>query len=274
MSELDNSPLGKANVYSDQYDPALLFAISREGNRLNIGIDINTLPFTGVDIWNGFDFSWLAADQNPQYAMLTIYVPCDSPNLIESKSLKLYLFSFANTVFISEQEIVSAIERDLSAAAGKKVTVKLSTKSTEFSSIAANFTGQQLDHLDVSCTDFDVNVKLLKHEPNNVVTEQLCSDLLKSNCLVTGNPDWGSVRVSYNGPKIDQESLLKYIVSYRNHQGFHEQCIEQIFNDILCSCKPKSLSVEGRYTRRGGLDINPIRTNTKIDIQNHRLYRQ
>lgn len=268
------SPLGKTNVYTDQYDASLLFAICRDGNRVNIGIDVKSLPFKGVDIWNGFDFTWLDAHGQPHFGVLKILVPCDSPNLIESKSLKLYLFSFANTKFENISKIIHLMQQDLSQAAGKPVTVSLEDQLTSFANTNASMHGVLLDTLEVLCSDKDINSKLLNSDKTNIVTEQLCSDLLKSNCLVTGKPDWGSVRISYTGPKIDQASLLQYIVSYRNHQGFHEQCIEHIYFDILKLCNPSKLIVEGRYTRRGGLDINPIRANLDLTYENLRLFRQ
>jgi len=274
MSELSASPLGKVNVYTDQYDSSLLFAICRDGNRTSIGIDIKNLPFKGVDIWNGFDFTWLDDESIPQFGLLTIYVPCESTKLIESKSLKLYLFSFANMSFKSKAEIVRVLEQDLTAAAGQSVAVALDTHPEYFTETLGGFTGESLDALDIVCTAKNVNSSLLRSDAANIVHEQLCSDLLKSNCLVTGKPDWGSVRITYTGPKIDHESLLQYIVSYRNHQGFHEQCIERIYFDILNICKPSKLIVEGRYTRRGGLDINPIRTNVEVVLNNTRLFRQ
>lgn len=273
MKELSASLLGKANVYLDKYAPDLLFAISRDGNRLKIGIDTHNLPFHGMDIWNGFDFTWLDDQGLPHFGTLTIFIPCDSPNLIESKSLKLYLFSFANAVFKNKTEIIKTIENDLSNLAGKKVIVNYNDNSQSFAKISSVFPGQSLDDLDVICSDYEVNPNLLIADEKTIVAEQLCSELLKSNCLVTGKPDWASVRVSYKGP-INRESLLKYIISYRNHQGFHEQCIEHIFYDILAICKPMELSVEGRYTRRGGLDINPARSNKDIKFTNDRLYRQ
>jgi 7-cyano-7-deazaguanine reductase len=276
MSELSASPLGKTNVYTDQYDSSLLFAICRDGNRVSIGVNIRNLPFKGVDIWNGFDFTWLDENCLAKFGVLTIYVPCESPNLIESKSLKLYLFSFANTSFKSTKELVQVVEKDLSAAAGLAVSVVLEEGSDNFAKTLIALEGESIDYLDISCSEKDVTPDLLQCDEASIVSEQLCSDLLKSNCLVTGNPDWGSVRITYMGPKIDHASLLKYIVSYRNHQGFHEQCVEQIYFDILERCKPTSLLVEGRYTRRGGLDINPVRASggLEVGLDNVRLIRQ
>ena len=274
MSELSASLLGKSNTYTDKYDPSLLFAISRDDNRTSIGVDVQDLPFKGMDIWNGFDFTWLDEQHLPQFGVLTIFVPCESPRLIESKSLKLYLFSFANTSFKNKDEIVQLLEQDLTAAAGKSVSVILDLRPELFATTIGGFAGESLDLLDINCNDNDVNAALLKSNLSDIVNEQLCSDLLKSNCLVTGKPDWASVRITYTGPKIDCKGLLQYLVSYRNHRGFHEQCIERIYVDILNICKPSKLIVEGRYTRRGGLDINPIRSNAEVVLNNTRLFRQ
>ncbi|MBP9722106.1 MAG: NADPH-dependent 7-cyano-7-deazaguanine reductase QueF [Gammaproteobacteria bacterium] len=280
MSELAQSPLGKKNTYTDKYDSSILFAICRDGNRVNINIDIRKLPFTGVDIWNGFDFTWLDINGEPKYGVLTIIIPADSVNLIESKSLKLYLFSFANSIFSNNIEIIKVIEKDLSAASVGRVTVTLEENienNKSFAKISSNFEGCNLDELDVQCIDTQVNSDLLLFEQDNIVTEQVCSDLLKSNCLVTGKPDWGSVRISYTGPKVNHEGLLRYIISYRNHQGFHEQCIEKIYYDLLTIGKLEKLTVEGRYTRRGGLDINPVRSSLSfftVEYSNDRLIRQ
>lgn len=274
MNELSDSLLGKKNEYTDHYDPTLLFAIERNANRVKTGIDINNLPFVGVDIWNGFDFTWLNAHNTPEYGMLTIYIPCNSTNLIESKSLKLYLFSFANTKFDSWNEVVDVLEKDLSAKANSKVIAKLQPTLKDFCHIASSFTGENIDTITISCNEYHVNPNLLKCDFANIVTEELYSDLLRTNCLVTGKPDWGSVEISYTGPKIDRASLLQYIVSYRNHQGFHEPCLERIYMDILNICKPTYLTAIARYTRRGGLDINPMRSTIEQVWDNLRLFRQ
>ena len=206
--------------------------------------------------------------------MLTIYVPYNSPNLVESKSIKLYLYSFANTKFKNWAEVVDTIEKDFSAKANAKVTVKLQPILADFTRLTPGFAGESIDRLATACHEYHVNPNLLRCDPTKTVTEQLYSDLLRSNCLVTGKPDWGSVQISYTGPKIDRVSLLQYIVSYRNHQGFQEPCLERIYMDILNICKPTRLTAIARYTRRGGLDINPIRSTEEQAWDNVRLFRQ
>lgn len=264
MSDISASLLGKPTVYLDCYNPSVLFAIERGGNGST----------TGVDIWHGYDFTWLDTHNVPQFGFLTIYVPAESPYLIESKSLKLYLFSFANSVFNNSQQVITVIEEDLSRIAGSKVTVTVGDVSAANKNIYARFAGEYIDNLEVVCDSYTVDASLLQADPKKIVTEELCSDLFKSNCLVTGKPDWASVKISYTGPEINRAQLLKYLISYRDYMRFHEQCIEQVFFDILHCCKPSSLTVEGRYNRRGGLDINPIRSNCEYTVNNTRLFRQ
>jgi len=186
---------------------------------------------------------------------------CCSPNLIESKSLKLYFNSLNQAVFASVAALEARITEDLAACLASQVVVKiLPSQGWRVVEVQPRFDGTCVDDLDVACSVYEVDPKLL-HVSDEIIEERLCSDLLRSNCPVTNQPDWGSVQVSYRGPCISPESFLKYIVSFRNHQGFHEQCIEQIFVDIMAQCKPEHLTVYGRYTRRGGLDINPYRTS-------------
>lgn len=274
MDEIFASPLGKKTVYNDQYDPIVLYAVNRDQDRNAIGIDAQDLPFQGVDIYNFFDLTWLNSKNIPEYGMLSLYVSCESPNIVEAKSLKLFLLSFANSQFQSINDILTTLEQDLANAFGTKIRVSLANVLSDFMHIESRFTGINLDNLEINCVDKEINPDLLKSDPTQSANEQLCTDLLKFGCPVTGKPNWGSVRITYNGPKIDQASLLQYIISYRNYKGLQEQCIERIFNDILKHCKPEKLTVEGRYTRRGGLDINPVRTNVDYNPPNMRLFRQ
>ncbi|AOJ11251.1 NADPH-dependent 7-cyano-7-deazaguanine reductase QueF [Burkholderia mayonis] len=257
----EHSPLGKTTVYSGAYDASLLFPIPRAGAREQIGIGAQ-LPFFGTDIWNAYELSWLNARGKPQVAIATFYVPAESPNIVESKSFKLYLGSFAQTAFGSVDAVRDTLKRDVSAACGANATVRLSTP-TEFRKLRmAELDGLSLDRLDLEADVYEPDPSFLtaSHE-EAPVEETLVTDLLKSNCPVTGQPDWGSVQIHYVGAPIDQAGLLRYIISFRNHTGFHEQCVERIFIDILRACKPVKLAVYARYTRRGGLDINPFRTN-------------
>jgi len=262
MSNLpEHSPLGKTSAYRTDYAPELLFPIPRQGKRDELGLK-GTLPFFGVDIWNGYELSWLNMRGKPQVAVARFTIPADSPNLIESKSFKLYLNSFNQTRLAGPDALKILLQQDLSAAAGANVHVTL-TMQEDFEKLAmGELEGQLLDRLDIDVDNYSPQPETLKANFDELpVEETLVSHLLKSNCLVTGQPDWGSVQISYYGPQIDQESLLKYLIGFREHNEFHEQCVERIFTDILRQCKPQHLTVYARYTRRGGLDINPWRTN-------------
>lgn len=274
MSDLLNqTPLGKKSSYISQYQPDLLCPITREKKRQEIGID-TILPFYGVDIWRAYEISWLNPKGKPVVVIGEFVFPCESPNLIESKSFKLYLNSFNNTSIDSVQTAANMMTCDLSQAALAPVQVTLYPLDQAPSNLAAHFVGTNLDLLDITCDVYTTTPNLLTVE-SQVVSETLCSDLHKSNCLVTGQPDWGSVQIDYTGNKINHENLLRYLVSFRNHNEFHEQCVERIFFDVMTRCKPTLLTVFACYTRRGGLDINPYRsTNHHAPKIINRLKRQ
>jgi 7-cyano-7-deazaguanine reductase len=255
--------LGKKSEYIATYCADKLFPIPRQEKRVELGINPNQLPFWGFDAWNHYEVSWLNSKGKPMVAMAEIVYDCQSPNIIESKSLKLYFNSLNNTHFKSISELESIIKCDLSRSVGAEVYVCLKQLGFESSiPIQEAFAGETIDNLDIACSVYSVNPDFLTIE-EEMVTEVLYSDLLKSNCLVTFQPDWGSIQIQYSGPKINREGLLKYIVSFRNHNEFHEQCVERIFMDIMQQCNPLALTVYGRYTRRGGLDINPYRSTSK-----------
>ena len=257
----DQSPLGKTSAYQTQYAPALLFPIPRQQKREELGLS-GTLPFFGVDIWNAYELSWLNMRGKPQVAIATFTAPADSPNIVESKSFKLYLNSFNQTRLANTDALLALLREDLSNAFGAPVHVTL-TLPEDFGKLKmGELEGLLLDRLDVEIDNYSPSPEILKaNHAEASVEETLVSHLLKSNCLVTGQPDWGSVQIRYAGPQIDQESLLKYLIGFREHNEFHEQCVERIFTDILRQCKPHKLAVYARYTRRGGLDINPWRAN-------------
>jgi 7-cyano-7-deazaguanine reductase len=257
----ESSPLGKPVAYQAEYMPSLLFPIARQQKREEIGV-AGTLPFFGVDIWNAYEVSWLNLRGKPQIAVATFTVPADSPNIIESKSFKLYLNSFNQTRLASADALLELLRTDLAAGFGAPVQIKL-TMPDAFSGLRmGELEGLLLDRLDIEVADYSPNPALLKaNHDEAIVEETLVSHLLKSNCLVTGQPDWGSVQIRYVGAQIDQEGLLQYLIGFRDHNEFHEQCVERIFMDILHQCRPKKLAVYARYTRRGGLDINPWRSN-------------
>lgn len=274
----ENSELGKKSEYDPSYNPNKLFPISREDKRNEINIHSkDQLPFFGYDSWNHYEVSWLNSKGKPIVAIAMITYPCDSPNIIESKSMKLYFNSFNNTKFKTNEMVKKTIQMDLEPRIGRKVDVTLiPLKEFKEEKIYRGFKGKCIDDLDIECSVYTVTPAFLKTEQDQFTNEVLYSDLLKSNCLVTNQPDWGSIQISYSGQKINEEGLLKYIVSYRNHNEFHEQCIERIFMDIMQQCQPKKLTVIGRYTRRGGIDINPVRSTEEIaaDQDNPRLCRQ
>ena len=261
MNTPDQSPLGKSSAYQSQYAPDLLFPIARQQKRDELGLS-GTLPFFGVDIWNAYELSWLNMRGKPQVAIATITAPADSPNIIESKSFKLYLNSFNQTRLAGPDALLALLRDDLSDGFGAPVHVTLTSPDAFGGIKMGELDGVLLDRLDVEIDAYSPSPQLLKvnHE-NGQVEETLMSHLLKSNCLVTGQPDWGTVQIRYVGPQIDQEGLLKYLIGFREHNEFHEQCVERIFMDVLRQCQPTKLAVYARYTRRGGLDINPWRAN-------------
>ena len=270
MSTPENSLLGKATAFADQYDKSLLFPIARASKREEIGVH-GALPFLGADLWTAFELSWLNLRGKPQVALVHFTVPCETPNIVESKSFKLYLGSFSNTRFADVSEVQSRIRADISEAVWRGAANPASAGSVGVKVLLPEhfdrepvheMDGLSLDRLDIECTHFTPSPELLTTVPNEApVSEVLTSNLLKSNCLVTGQPDWGSVQISYSGDQIDHAGLLQYLVSFRNHNEFHEQCVERIFMDIWRRCQPIKLTVYARYTRRGGLDINPFRTS-------------
>jgi 7-cyano-7-deazaguanine reductase len=253
--DLESLPLGRQVDYPRQYDASLLYPIPRALGRREIGVDAIALPFVGLDRWYGYELSWLDARGKPVVATLTLEVPATTPHLVESKSLKLYLNSFNATRFDDADSVRARIAADLSAAAGGDVAARFGVPAATDVRDAIS-----LDDLDIAIDDYGPpHASHLQADDSDVVEEALGSSLLKSNCPVTGQPDWASVRIAYHGPRIDRAGLLRYLVSFRDHCEFHEQCVERIFVDVLARCRPQALSVEARYTRRGGLDINPWR---------------
>ena len=266
------NPLNQQTNYVFNYQPTLLFAIPRTVNRQLIGIT-DQLPFKGVDIWNAYEISWLNEKGKPQLAIGEFILPIDSPYLIESKSLKLYLNSFNDTKFPSVLAVEETIKKDLSKYAEADVLVRLRSVDTH-PTYQTNFPGICIDELDVECSTYQVNPGLLKFGTKKV-KQQLYSNLMKSNCPITGQPDWASVFIDYEGKQIDHAALLQYLISMRSHAEYHEQCAERIFADIFSRSNPDHLTVYLRYTRRGGLDINPFRsTDTSVPTINYRLARQ
>ena len=258
------SPLGRPVAYRDTYAPELLFPIERQLKRAELGLRADALPFVGEDLWNAWELSWLDLRGKPVVAIGRFRVPASTPRLVESKSLKLYLNAFNQQKFADVAAVRETIARDLSVAAGGRVVVEIEPLLLRPQRNEGYPEGVCLDALDIDIDTYQPTPDFLSAAGDGEVVETLYSHLLKSNCLVTGQPDWGMVVLRYRGPAIDREGLLRYIVSFREHNEFHEQCVERVFCDVLERCRPSELSVWARYTRRGGLDINPFRATHAV----------
>lgn len=263
MTITGNHALGQHSSYPDEYSPGLLVAIARAENRAAIGLGVD-LPFQGVDIWNAWELTWLENSGRPNVATLQLRVPAESPNIIESKSLKLYLNSYSMSRFDTAQDVCSRITSDLSGCADAEVVVSLGTAGSASGASTESLPGNCIDDLEVECNLWDVDASLLQADQGNTVSAALHSNVLRSLCPVTSQPDFGSVLVNYEGPEIDPKSLLRYIVSFRKHKDFHETCVERIFLDIKERCRPTKLAVYARFQRRGGIDINPFRADAGV----------
>jgi 7-cyano-7-deazaguanine reductase len=274
MSTPEHSPLGKDTVYANGYAPGLLFPIARADHRAELGV-AEVLPFHGVDIWNAYELSWLDLRGKPQVALAEFRVPAASSHIIESKSLKLYLNGFAQERVADAATLTATLLRDLSAAAGAVVGVQLSAASAADHAIV-DLDGYLLDTQELDIDHYGPpKADFLQADTGATLrTETVVSHLLRSNCPVTGQPDWGSVQIAYSGAPIDHAGLLRYLISFRDHNEFHEHCVERIFVDLMQRCAPRQLSVYARYTRRGGLDINPFRSSTPATPANVRTARQ
>lgn len=256
-----DSPLGKLSVYGDSYDPSLLFSMPRAEKRAELGLS-GTLPFFGMDVWNAYELSWLNQRGKPQVAIASLLVPAETPNMVESKSVKLYLNSLNQTRIDSQEALVELLQNDLSAAVGAEIHIRLVSSKDFGKQVMGEFDGLLLDRLDIAVDRYEPDPSLLRAATEqSPVEETLVSHLLRSNCPVTNQPDWASIQIRYSGPAIDQEGLLKYLIGFRQHQEFHEHCVERVFMDIQRQCQPSKLMVSARYTRRGGIDINPWRAN-------------
>ncbi|WDG44064.1 NADPH-dependent 7-cyano-7-deazaguanine reductase QueF [Pseudomonas synxantha] len=271
----EHSPLGKSSEYISTYTPSLLFPIPRAAKWAELGLSADTLPYKGVDFWNCFELSWLLPSGKPVVAIGEFSIPADSPNIIESKSFKLYLNSLNQTAFVDTPSLEATLRTDLSFAAGKPVTVRIRSLADIEAEGVMSLPGACIDGLDINVSSYEhPRPELLRCDDSRVVEESVHSHLLKSNCPVTSQPDWGSVVVEYRGAALDHASLLEYIVSFRQHSDFHEQCVERIFLDLQRLLKPEKLTVYARYVRRGGLDINPYRSTENTQFLNVRLARQ
>lgn len=274
-SALENLTLGKTTTYKSAYDASLLQGVPRSLNRDGLDIVQSELPFFGEDVWYGYEVSWLNPKGKPVVAIAEFRVPCISENIIESKSFKLYLNSYNQTKFNSQDEVIKRLVDDLSFIAKAPVRVSLFQVDDCQALIVNQGSHECIDDIDVSIDSYELNPSLLSLTSNkDKVTKKLVSHLLKSNCLITNQPDWASIYIEYSGCEIDEASLLKYFISFREHNEFHEQCVERIFTDLMKHCQPEELTVFARYTRRGGLDINPYRSTHDSRAPNCRNFRQ
>ena len=275
-NELHNLTLGKPTSYCSEYNAKLLQGVARTLNRDSLGITANNLAFKGEDVWYGYELSWLNTKGKPIVAVAEFRFTCESPNIVESKSFKLYLNSFNQSRFESWQEVEALLIQDLSATSGCEAQIKLYPVDNCDALNIAPIHAECIDELNVEISEYHINTNLLTLSNSKLLVKEkhLVSHLLKSNCLITNQPDWASIYISYSGSEIDNESLLKYLISFRQHNEFHEQCVERIFTDIKALCKPENLTVYARYTRRGGLDINPYRTTENTSAPALRTLRQ
>ncbi len=269
----DRLLLGSETPVPDRYAPEVLTPVDRNDSRARLGLG-DRLPFTGWDIWNAWDLTWLGPNGTPHAATAEIRVPAETPNLIESKSLKLYLGSFAMTQFDSPGQVRRAIAADVGQRAGGEIGVQVREPDSDRHYCFNRLPGRSIDQAEAGCDTYSVAADLLAADDGVVVREQLHSHLLYSLCPVTAQPDLGSLYLAYSGPQIDPVGLLRYVVSFRQHQDFHEACVERIFTDVLARCRPTELTVCARYQRRGGIDINPFRSSSKADAPNLRTWRQ
>lgn len=267
------APLGHAVDYEAGYDPALLFPIARADGRAQLGIG-TVLPFHGFDIWNAYELSWLNVRGKPQVACCEIRVPADSPNIVESKSLKLYLNSLNQLRFVDAGAVAATIRRDLQVCIGASVDLQIYLPELWPGLALASAPGDCLDDLDVAIDEYHPRADLLRIRSDAVVERRWFSRLLRSRCPVTGQPDWGTVCIEYRGRELDPAGLLAYIVSFRQHQDFHEHCVERMFCDLVRQCAPAALTISARYLRRGGIDINPWRSTGEGIPANRRLFQQ
>ena len=275
-NELSNLTLGKPTDYCSEYNPKLLQAVPRSLNRDGLGIKADSLTFKGEDVWYGYELSWLNNKGKPIVAVAEFRFNCTSPNIVESKSFKLYLNSFNQSKFTSWDEVEQLLVQDLSKTSGCQAKVSLFNVDECDALAITPITAECIDDIDVTINTYEINPSLLtlSTSNNSVENKALVSHLLKSNCLITNQPDWASVYITYSGKEIDEAALLSYLISFRQHNEFHEQCVERIFTDIVNICKPNQLTVFARYTRRGGLDINPFRTTADKIAPQLRTLRQ
>lgn len=256
--------LGKDTVYSNEYNPGVLQPIERKLGRAAVKVQAPN----GFDLWRLYELTYLNKAGIPCAAIGCISVPADSPCIVESKSLKLYIGSFTQTKFADLNEVAAVITHDLNAILGTEVTVQLwdLEKAQEAAPFAVReFPGELIDITGgVVLSDFTYNPELLQRHEGSRVEETVRTNLLRTLCPVTGQPDHASVMIRYQGEQINHQELFAYLMSLRMHRGFHEQCVEMIYSDIKTRLKPDRLEVAAAFTRRGGIDINPVRSDFEV----------
>jgi 7-cyano-7-deazaguanine reductase len=269
------NPLGGNSPYPDKYDPGILYPIPRWPARSLLDIDKKILMY-GIDHWHAYEISWLAEDGKPQVALGEFFFSSESENIVESKSLKLYLHSLNQERYPSAEAVTKLISKDLSAISRSEVMVVLHALRHVGASPPASHMAKSIDRHKITAIGDQPDPTLLEIEDQIVFDDELRSDLFRSNCPVTGQPDWASFDIQYTGAKINEASLLSYLCSYREHQGYHEECAERIYRDILQACRPEEMRVALNFLRRGGLDINVYRSTQPLLSKsvNPRLARQ
>lgn len=265
-------PLGKETEYRFDYDPSLLAPIPRSLGRESLSIDATS--FVGVDIWNAYEISWLNNYGLPQVRIAKLVVPCNTPNIVESKSLKLYFNSFNQSRFGAENDVQSAMQRDISECVGGTVQLTLLSVDQAIDMQPSVMPGDCIDQQDIQIDHYQTELALLESAEGRVEKRQIHSHLLRSLCPVTGQPDWASIFIEYSGQAMDEASLLRYIVSFRNQQDFHELCVETIFSHLWQRFDLECLTVYARYLRRGGIDISPLRSSHDVELPDWRQLRQ
>jgi len=264
VGTIPGSPLGRATHYPDAYDPGLLYPVERAPQRDALGL-AGDLPFRGADHWTAWEVAWLDAGRRPRAAVATFAVPCESPRIVESKSVKLWLASLNHAIFATVEDLRQALARDLARATGTRIEVAVDLPATWGRHARRELGGASLDDESLAAHPDAPDASLLR-AAGPAVEETLVTHGFRSVCPVTAQPDYASIAIACRGPRLDPAALAAYLSGYRRHPGFHEHCVERIFVDVLRACGPEALRVEARFTRRGGVDINPVRATPGLPL--------
>lgn len=273
MGTISDSPLGKAARYPEAYDATLLYPVERAPQREALGV-VGEVPFHGADRWTAWELAWLDGSGRPCAGIARFSVPCTSRSVVESKSVKLWLVSLNNARFDGVDALRATLSRDLSGATGAGVDVDVALPDRWSSLARAEPDGASIDDVVPGAFPGVPDPSLLR-SGGAPVDETLVTRAFRSLCPVTGQPDYATISIDYRGPAIDRAGLLAYLIGYRHHPGFHEHCVESIYMDVLRACGPQRLTVEARFTRRGGVDINPFRSSDPAtDVRSSPTIRQ